>query len=176
MEFDIFQSRFKKSDYLYIVDIQDMGGNTLNFKLFEAVAVERERELSPSHNIELERVLGRGKPLEITEYSKGFEIKFSSYVSFCVTDESYFGSKKSEPVSGTKVRIYEDSYFLDYVAQCTFANTNYPGPLKHYQFSSLNHIVDVVSGAEPEIILIEDFHNVDFYNSILKNNTLRSEF
>ncbi len=89
-----------------------------------------------------------------TDSSPQFTIHFNSYISYSVINES-FESFIAGEFEGNKVRVYTDSNFLKYISTETFATKDYPGKYKHYCFISHNHIINVASVNEPEIVKIE---------------------
>ncbi|TDM05372.1 MAG: hypothetical protein C4K60_11295 [Ideonella sp. MAG2] len=82
---------------------------------------------------------------------RSFELYWDSYVAYSVRNESYSERDPSADYVGQVLLRYSKSRFLDYVAQCTFANSDYPGPLTHWGVVCSEHIIDVVSTEEPVI-------------------------
>jgi hypothetical protein len=58
------------------------------------------------------------------------------------------GKYDDENYSGRLIRIYSKSHFLDFIAKNTGAHFEL---YRHYQIACLNHIIDIVSSAEPEL-------------------------
>ena len=85
-----------------------------------------------------------------------YEIIFDQYVAYSVRDESYADLDEYEETTGRLACIYTKSRFLDYVRAGTIANDDYPGPITHYGFMCLNHIVDVAALEAPEIRIIRN--------------------
>ncbi|MFP5435662.1 MAG: hypothetical protein ACLGIM_21475, partial [Alphaproteobacteria bacterium] len=99
--------------------------------------------------------LGEGRPIEITDQSRRFELIWDSYVAYVVRNESYWLAEPNQiPIKDQLERRFK-SAFLDFLSKTTFADDEYPGPLQHWALSTLNHCVDVVSVQPPHIKLLE---------------------
>lgn len=133
--------------HCYLAQLGETGDNALRMVLEEAHADGPiiERTLS-----------GRNNPLKVRaiETTSGcarFNIYFGNYIAYAVRDESYAQNAEEDVFEGRVAMVYSRSQFLDFVAKGTFATSDYPGPFVHYGFSTLNHFVDVVACAAPEI-------------------------
>jgi len=82
---------------------------------------------------------------------RSFHVTWPSYMAYSVRNEVFVAEDKSEMWEGRLLRKYSNSHFRDYVAKATFANDEYPGPYRHWGVNCLNHIVDVVSTADPTV-------------------------
>ena len=82
-----------------------------------------------------------------------FEVTWSNYISFAVTNESY--QYPTETFSGQRIRRYTRSRFLGFVAHTTFASSDYQGPFEHVGVICLKHRVDVVSTETPQVRLLK---------------------
>ena len=80
-----------------------------------------------------------------------FELVWPSYVAYGVRNESFTSSDDAEEFEGRNFRLYSKSHFRDYVARGTFATDEHPGPLRHWCVVCLDHLLDVVGCAEPEL-------------------------
>lgn len=90
-------------------------------------------------------------PLEITDESVLFCLRFPDPVCFAVTDEM-FAENESNKTSGSGwIKIFRSSAFLEFVQRSTWAKDEYPGPLMHFQVNTLDHRIDVVTAQPPEI-------------------------
>jgi hypothetical protein len=107
----------------------------------------------PHEDIEIlpGKVISGTRAIESDATCRAFELVWLSYVSYSVRNESFCTLDKEERWEGRLFCLYSKSHFLDYVAQATFASADYPGPLQHWGVNCLNHIVDVVSIAEPQV-------------------------
>jgi len=95
--------------------------------------------------------LGGGWPIEITSKSEIVEFRFPNFVSYAVTSETYAQNHSDEECEGGWIRVYSKSFFLDFVAWSTWASSDYPGKLVHYQVNTLDHTIDVVTSQPPEL-------------------------
>ncbi|MGY1411267.1 MULTISPECIES: hypothetical protein [unclassified Luteimonas] len=91
------------------------------------------------------------RSIDVTAESKHFELIWSCYISYAIRDESYCSWDKEEDWVGSSFRVYSRSKFLDFVANGTFATSEYPGPFKHYEIVCLDHIIDVASEEAPTV-------------------------
>ncbi|UWQ77843.1 hypothetical protein K3725_10970 [Leisingera sp. S132] len=82
--------------------------------------------------------------IEAQADSPAYVFEFENFVSYAVTDEMYAQNSKEEIGQGNWISIYTRSHFLDFVRKSTWASTDYPGELTHYQINTLDHTVDVV--------------------------------
>lgn len=94
--------------------------------------------------------LGPTRQIFYEDLSDVYRVKFPYYIAYSVLNESY-EQLGGSVYTGTKIRIYTESHFLNYVRKDTFATANYPGEFKHYAFITLNHIINVASTVEPDI-------------------------
>jgi hypothetical protein len=98
--------------------------------------------------------LGKGtRVIESAPRHRIFELVWDSYVACCITNESFSSpdSKDEKRESGTLLRLYSKSHFLDHIRTNTIATEEHPGPLLHVCVVCLNHVVDVVATKLPEI-------------------------
>ena len=128
---------------LYVTEIGEPSENELRVVVAEGLLGEPTRITFASHH------LGEGRPIEVTDASRSFEIWWPSYVAYAVRNESYWKVENGEPPLGDHLDRRYGSAFQRYVAETTFADDEYPGPLEHWQLTTLNHIVDVISVGAP---------------------------
>jgi hypothetical protein len=95
-------------------------------------------------------------PVEPTERSRTFDLRWKQYVAYGVRNESFASQPDTSEVamSGRLLRVYSKSHFLDYVSRATFATKDYPGPYTHICIFSENHVIDVISTQVPEIRIL----------------------
>lgn len=93
----------------------------------------------------------KSNELIIDASSRIYEFTFNRYVAYSVRDEIYCSWDKDESFEGRLFCVYSKSKYLDFVRSATIARDDYPGPLRHFGFNCLNHVVDVVSDVEPII-------------------------
>jgi len=145
-----------KHKYLDLLEIGETDEWEFRLVIAEAGTVENPPAVTPEEepNDKIRKLLNESKPIEVTESSKLYEIVFGDYITYSVTNESYASVGEAEKYEGKLARIYSKSAFLDYVANSTFATSDYPGPFKHYGFCCLNHIIDVASVDPPKVKVI----------------------
>ena len=90
-------------------------------------------------------------PVEPLPSSRVFRLDWVNYISYCVTEEMHgsCGEYSAEQYEGRLLRLYSASSFLTFVARNTGAHSR---PYQHFQIACLNHIIDVVSSKEPDLI------------------------
>jgi hypothetical protein len=133
--------------YLFLRECWEPEENTLR------VVVEEAKSDGPPQDVEVlpGNVISDARAIESDETCRLFAVVWPSYVTYCVRNESYASGDNSEIWEGRLFRLYSKSHFRDYVTRSTFAADEYPGPLRHWCLVCLNHLVDVVSCAEPEV-------------------------
>ncbi len=136
---------------IFMREISESEENVLRLVLQEA-------EVSPetvSHKLG-GTVIDNLHPVETTERSRTFELKWKQYIAYSVTNESFSSPDDESNVraSGRLFRVYLKSHFLDFVSRATIANEQYPGPSTHFCVVSETHVVDIVSAQMPEIRIL----------------------
>tara|TARA_X000000950_G_scaffold142789_1_gene176989 strand:+ start:937 stop:1392 length:456 start_codon:yes stop_codon:yes gene_type:complete len=94
------------------------------------------------------------QPLKIKPESDVFRLSFVDFVSYAVTEEMYAQSSDEQVSEGEWLRIYSKSFFLDFVSKTTWATSEFPGPLVHFQINTLDHTIDIVTSKPPEIVRV----------------------
>ena len=135
----------KGSLNLYVTELGEPSENALRIVVAEGLLGKSTAIEFAGHD------LGEGRPIEITDASRHFEIWWDSYVAYAVRDESYWKEEKGEPPLGDHLDRRYGTAFQRYVSETTFADDEYPGPLEHWCLTTLNHIVDVISVGPPRI-------------------------
>jgi len=135
------------ADYLFLNRLFEPRDNQLTIVLDEAVANKTKtgrRELPGGIVIE------DSTPIEPTESCKVFVLHWKNYVSYCVTEEMHgsCGKYEDEEYTGRLLRIYTMSHFLNHIAIDTGAHSE---PYRHYKIACLNHNIDIISVAPPEL-------------------------
>jgi hypothetical protein len=133
--------------YLFLRECSEPEENTLR------VVVEEAKADGPPGEIEVlpGKVFNDMVAIESDPSCQEFELVWRSYVAYGVRNESFTTWDDSEVFEGQIFRVYSKSHFRDYVARATFATDDYPGPLKHWCLVCLDHLVDVIGCAEPEL-------------------------
>lgn len=117
------------------------------------VVVEEASAGGPSEDLEIVpgKFLHGVTPIESGPISRCYELVWPSYIAYGIRNESFTSWDDSEDFVGQLFRIYSRSRFREYIAQATFANSDYPGPYCHWSLVCLRHIVDVVGCQEPVV-------------------------
>ncbi len=133
---------------LYLTEIGEPTDNELRLVVWEASpGGETVFDASPLRVTNVH-------PLEVTNYTRIFEIMWRQYVAYSVRNESYWWREEGEPKFSSHLYRRSESAFLQYVSATTFANDEYPGPLQHWALTTLHHCVDVVTNEPPQLRLL----------------------
>lgn len=137
--------------YLYLNAIGEPTDNALRIVLAEAVSGRtlKEEDLS-EHPPEIRSLLASAGSAAI-ESGPGcriFELVWPSYIGYSVRNESFSLPETDEGVGQLFVQ-YEKSKYLDFIASATFADSEHPGPFRHWAIYCLNHSLDIVSMDDP---------------------------
>jgi hypothetical protein len=145
----IMIEQIDKHKYLYLTAIGEPQDNMLRLVIEEA-CLDGPPESTFINGLDL------GKTSDIVSDDRCFayEILFERYVAYSIRNESYTQKDDEEIHTGRLACVYSKSKFLDYVKASTFASDDYPGPITHYGFNCLNHIVDIAALEEPIIKVI----------------------
>jgi hypothetical protein len=141
-------------EYFYLRELSEPRDNSLKLVAEEAIAnptgVVRNR--LPG----LDAILKGALPIESAEGCRVFELFWKNYAAYLVTEEMVGscaeGGYDDECYTGKLLRVYSKSHFLDHLARDTGAHSR---PLLHYKLICLNHLIDVVSYAPPDIRVIQ---------------------
>jgi len=91
-------------------------------------------------------------PLEIKPESDGVRFVFCDFIAYSVTEEMFAQHSDQEDSVGDWLRIFSKSFFLDFVGRSTWATSEFPGKLTHYQINTLDHTIDIATSNPPEIL------------------------
>ena len=133
-------------NYLYLEALSEPHVNGLRLVLSEGIVSDKTETLTIG-DTEIPDV----RPVEVTNFSRWFEIVWDTYIIYSVRNESYCSLDKNEEWSGNAFRMYTKSKFLDFVSSSTFASDDYPGPFVHYEIVCSDHIIDVASEHPPTV-------------------------
>lgn len=140
--------------YLYLHEIVEPEENGLRLIVREAQIGEPPTQavLDAESNPEIRRMLSESRGIEHRPGCKVFEIYWPNYVGYSVRDESYaLPEPDTSEGTGRLFVEYTRSLYLEYLSRATFADSDYPGPFKHWALYCQNHCVDVASTKEPTI-------------------------
>ncbi|WP_299261838.1 hypothetical protein [uncultured Aquimarina sp.] len=135
---------------IFASELKEPNENSFEFELTIGTVSEKEEDVIVNGiNI------GSARRINSDQNGNRFKIKFDNYISYSVIDERFDKLTQNEIFSGNRLRIYSDSNFLNYIKADMNATSDYPGNFKHYAFITLNHIINVASEKEPEIIKLK---------------------
>ena len=140
--------------YLYMHTISEPEENTLRIVIHEATMGGR---LSPDQFAEEESpvmrdLLASSNVIVHGPGCKVFELTWPSYIGYSVENESYNVPEPKESIGQGRLLVeYTKSVYLGYLAAMTFADSDFPGPFKHWAIYCLNHTVNVASTEVPRI-------------------------
>ena len=145
-EFDFLNS----AKYLFLRELSEPRDNSLRLVVPGAVA---NRSATPSVQSDVPafaELLKDAWPIESVEGCKTFELFWERYAAHLVTEEliGSGGSYDDETYTGSLLRVYTKSHFLDYLAGDTRGHTE---PIQHFKLICLNHLIDVGSYTPPDI-------------------------
>ena len=137
--------------WLFLDDFSDTPANNLRLILKEG------RTQDEVEDVEIGGVVLTGtRAIEHDESCRVYELVWSSYICYIVRNESYVSAKAGEEhLLGQRIRMHTQSTFLNYVAEETFASSDFPGPFSHMEVVCENHVIDIASIVAPTIRLIK---------------------
>jgi hypothetical protein len=138
--------------YLFLRQLSEPRDNSLRLVVEEAVQNGFAPPV-PSDNPELDEILTRTWPIESVEGCKTFELTWSRYAAYLVTEEliGSGGRDNDETYTGKLLRVCTKSHFLDHLSRDTGGHVE---PVQHYKLICLNHLIDIGSYAPPDIRVI----------------------
>jgi hypothetical protein len=130
---------------LYLKEIEEPRDNCLRIVLEEARPSMDEETIELPGGVKLERT----RRIEPDENCRLFEIRWSQYISYCVTNETFAQNNPGDVATAgvRRVRVYSRSKLLEYV----FPGTSRAEGVFHLEVLCENHIVNVISEEWPEI-------------------------
>lgn len=90
-------------------------------------------------------------PIRTTTTSRRFEVSWSNYVSYTVTDESFYQPEDPPEVLSQLTEYASSTYLRTVMARTPNAEFILQRPMRHWQLLCLNHIIDVVSASDPAV-------------------------
>jgi hypothetical protein len=139
--------------YLFLRRLSEPRDNSLRLVVEEAIENRLAPAPAPSDNPELDEILKRSWPIESIQGCKTFELTWSRYAAYLVTEEliGSGGSYDDETYTGKLLRVYTKSHFLEYLARDTGGHVE---PVQHYKLICLNHLIDIGAYASPDIQIV----------------------
>ncbi|WP_088044683.1 hypothetical protein [Bacillus sp. EAC] len=141
---------FNKKGYHYLDKIEEPDINSLRISINRCKVNENSEDLVVD-----DKIISDVHSIEIDEKLPLIQLNFDSYVSYSVINESFTVLDDYEIFEGNSFRIFKKSRYIDFINIGTIAkDIFYEETYTHYQIACLNHIVDVISFNEPQIIEI----------------------
>src|ERR1700676_1925437 len=136
--------------YLFLRELSEPRVNSLRLVVEEAVDNRSAPQSIQSEIPGLAEILKESWPIESVGGCKTFELSWARYAAYLVTDEliGSGGSYDDEVYTGSLLRVYTKSHFLDYLSRDTGGHTE---PIQHYKLICLNHLIDISSYVPPDI-------------------------
>lgn len=146
-------SLLNQAQYLYLRQISEPEENSLRLVVEEAIADRSEMAPAPDPSTPLADILKDASPIRSTDKCKTFDLQWTRYVAYLVTEEvaGSGGSYEEEIYTGNLFRVYTKSHFLDYLSRDTGGHIE---PILHYKLICQNHLIDVASYSPPEVRLL----------------------
>jgi hypothetical protein len=143
-------SLLNQGKYLCLRHISEPEENSLRLVVEEAIADRTETVSTPDPASPFAELRKGASPIKSVEGCRAFEIQWSRYVAYLVTEEGVGsgGSDEDEVYTGNLLRVYTKSHFLDYLSRDTGGHIE---PILHYKLVCLNHLIDVASYSPPEV-------------------------
>jgi hypothetical protein len=142
-----------QAKYLYLRHISEPEENSLRLVVEEAKADRTETVSTRNRTGPLAEILKGASPIKSVEGRRAFELQWSRYVAYLVTEEEVGsgGSDEDEVYTGKLLRQYTKSHFLDHLSRDTGGHTE---PILHYKLICQNHLLDIASYSPPEVRLL----------------------
>ena len=147
-------SLLNQAKYLCLRHISEPEVNSLHLIVEEAIADRTETVSTPDPASPFAEIRKGGTPIKAVEGCRTFELQWSRYVAYLVTEEivGSGGSDEDEVYTGNLLRVYTKSHFLDRLARDTGGHFE---PILHYKLICQDHLIDVASYSPPEVRLSE---------------------
>jgi hypothetical protein len=148
-------SLLNDAKYLFLVDISEPEESSLRLVVDEAIADHTHIISTPDPASPFTEIKEGASPIKAVEGCRRFELQWSRYVAYLVTEEivGSGGSYKDEIYTGKLFRKYTTSHFLDLLARDTGGHSE---PILHYKLICQDHLIDVASYDPPETRLLEN--------------------
>jgi hypothetical protein len=145
---DIWQ-QIDSAAYLFLGRLFEPRDNQLTIVLQEAVANKVKTGPRTFAGVDF----GDVTPIEHTSDCRIFTLSWTSYVTYCVTEEMVgsCGEYKDDVYTGRLLRQYSKSNFLSFLAKETGAHF---APYQHYKICCQNHNIDIAATASPTLSVL----------------------
>lgn len=136
----------------FLIELCENEGG-LKIRLCGSMYVESKPETNSDGNAALFEILSRCTKI-VPNKAVMYEIFFPDYISYQTRNESYVVLHDEETYGGNPfacLRIYDRSFYGDYIGSYTLADELSAKKYKQYQLCCADHIIDVISCSEPVI-------------------------
>ena len=146
-------SLLNQAKYLYLRHISEPEDNSLRLVVEEAMEDRSDTGSGRDPASPFAEILKDAWPIRSTDKCKTFELHWSRYVAYLVTEEvvGSGGDYEGEIYTGKLFRVYTKSHFLDHLSRDTGGHIE---PILHYKLICQNHLIDVASYGPPEVRLL----------------------
>ena len=136
--------------YLYLRQLAEPRDNSLRLVVQEALANADSLGRPNPELPELAELLTEASPIDSNAACRTFELTWTHYVAYLVTEEvvGSCGKYDDEVFTGSAFRIYTKSHFLEHLARDTGGHTE---EIFHYKLTCLNHLIDIAAYGPPEV-------------------------
>src|SRR6266436_4967274 len=143
-------SLLNRAKYLSLRHISEPEDNSLRLVVEEVIADRTETLSTPDPTSPFAEIRKGASPIKSVEGCRTFELQWSRYVAYLVTEEGVGsgGSDEDEVYTGKLLRVYTKSHFLDHLSRDTGGDVE---PILHYKLICQNHLIDVASYSPPEV-------------------------
>ena len=145
--------RLRGVEYLYLSQLSEPRDNALKIVVEEAILNSERAPIAPLP--ELKTLFENAHPIETAAGCRVFELYWREYAAYCVTEELVGSNARTgyddECYTGTVLRIYTKSHFLDHVGRDTGCHQK---AVQHWKVICLNHLIDVAAYDVPQITVV----------------------
>ncbi len=152
---DEIVSLLNEAKYLFSRDICEPEENSLRLVIEEAIVDHTQTISTLDPTSPFAEIRKGASPIKVVEGCRRFELQWSRYVAYLVTEEvvGSGGSYGDEVYTGKLFREYTKSHFLDLLARDTGVHFE---PILHYKLICQNHLIDVAAYGPPKVRLVEN--------------------
>jgi len=143
-------SLLNQAKYLFLRHISEPEDNSLRLVVEEAMTDRSDTGPVRDPASPFAEILKGALPIKSTNQCRTFELYWSRYVAYLVTEEvvGSGGDYEGDIYTGKLFRVYTKSHFLDHLSRDTGDHFE---PILHYKLLCQNHLIDVASCGPPEV-------------------------
>lgn len=137
----------------FLIKTEEHEDNEIKFIVALPFYDEKDTGNEQTGNPELDNLLETAVPIR-EDRDNLYEIIFENYVFHMTRNESYTCRDDYEIRHGDYFIVFDRSRLLDYlphIVEIEIVGAYHPEGYKHYGIYCQNHIIDIVSAAEPKI-------------------------